>query len=116
MLGDLARDWTLDELAAHANASRASLVRIFQRTAQIPPLAFLAELRLELARRKLSGGGKPIAAIAAQVGYSSESTFSRAFYRRFGHRPGELRADAAASAPPPGSPSAMRDVSVRSSA
>ena len=94
MLDDPARSWTLDDLAARANASRASLVRMFQRTAQLTPLAFLTELRLELARRKLSATDLPVAAIADQVGYGSESTFSRAFHRRFGLRPGEARTGA----------------------
>lgn len=92
MLDDLAKSWTLDELAARANASRASLVRMFQRTAQLAPLEFFAELRLDLARRKLSATALSIAAIADEVGYKSESAFSRAFYRRFGVRPGEARA------------------------
>jgi AraC-like DNA-binding protein len=35
MLDDPARNWTLDELAARANASRASLVRMFQRSVQL---------------------------------------------------------------------------------
>jgi AraC family transcriptional activator of mtrCDE len=91
MLNDPAKCWTLDELAARANASRASLVRMFQRTGQLAPLAFLTELRLELARRKLSTTGLSVAAIAGEVGYKSESAFSRAFHRRFGLRPGEAR-------------------------
>lgn len=94
MVDDPAKGWTLDELAARANASRASLVRMFQRTAQQTPLAFLAELRLDLARRKLSATALPVAEIADLVGYKSESAFSRAFHRRFGMRPGEARAGA----------------------
>jgi len=81
----------LDDLAARANASRASLVRMFRRAAQRSPFALLAELRLELARRKLSGSAAAVAAIAAEVGYQSDSAFSRAFHRRFGVRPGEAR-------------------------
>jgi len=98
MLNDPAKSWTLDELASRANASRASLVRMFQRTARLAPLGFLAELRLKLAQRKLSATNLSVAAIADQVGYKSESAFSRAFYRRFGVRPGEARACAARSA------------------
>jgi AraC family transcriptional activator of mtrCDE len=94
MVDDPARNWTLDELAAHANASRASLVRMFRRTARQSPLSFLTELRLELARRKLSATALPVIAIAGEVGYKSESAFSRAFHRRFGVRPGETRAGA----------------------
>jgi AraC family transcriptional regulator, activator of mtrCDE len=91
MLSDPRRDWTLDELAACSNASRASLVRMFGRSGQPAPLAFLTELRLELARRKLSVTAQSVAAIADEVGYRSESAFSRAFHRRFGLRPGEAR-------------------------
>jgi AraC family transcriptional activator of mtrCDE len=91
MLDALDRPWTLDELAAHAGASRATLVRLFQKTAGMAPLAFLAELRLGLARAKLLAGAEPLAGIAADVGYQSESAFSRAFQRRYGMRPGEVR-------------------------
>lgn len=101
MLDDPARSWTLDELAACAHASRASLVRMFRKSTRQSPLAFLADLRLELARRKLSATALPVAKIADEVGYRSESAFSRAFHRRFGIRPGELRATASQSSPPP---------------
>jgi AraC family transcriptional regulator, activator of mtrCDE len=97
MLDNPTKGWTLNELAACANTSRATLVRTFQRTAQLAPLAFLAELRLELARRMLSTTALPLAAIAGEVGYESESAFSRAFYRRYGLRPGEARDGAARS-------------------
>ena len=56
------------------------------------PLEFLTELRLELARRKLKTTDLGLADIAAEAGYQSESSFSRAFKRRFGHPPGALRA------------------------
>ena len=94
MLNDPARAWTLEEIAYCANASRASLVRMFRDAAQRSPVSFLAELRLELARRRLSTTTLPVAAIASEVGYESESGFSRAFYRYFGVRPGGARADA----------------------
>jgi AraC family transcriptional activator of mtrCDE len=97
MVNDPARSWTLDELAECANASRASLVRMFRGIVQQSPVAFLAELRLELARRKLSATALPVAAIAGEVGYKSESAFSRAFHRRFGVRPGEMSTGAPAS-------------------
>ena len=91
MIDDPARSWTLDELASRANASRASLVRMFRETAQQSPIAFLAALRLELARRRLATTSLSVAAIADETGYKSESAFSRAFHRRFRVRPGEAR-------------------------
>jgi AraC family transcriptional regulator, activator of mtrCDE len=92
MLEEPARNWSLNELATRANASRASFVRMFRGVAQRPPLEFLTELRLELARRKLKTTGLALADIAAEAGYQSESSFSRAFKRRFGRPPGALRA------------------------
>jgi AraC family transcriptional activator of mtrCDE len=104
MLGDLSEPWTLDALAARANASRASLVRMFQKLAHRAPLEFLSELRLELARRKLATSRLPLGEIAAGIGYQSESAFSRAYRRRFGVPPGEARASAEkrSRAPVPG--------------
>jgi AraC family transcriptional activator of mtrCDE len=99
MLDDPARNWTLDELAACAHASRASVVRMFRRGTQQSPLAYLADLRLELAQRKLSATSLPVATIAVEVGYKSESAFSRAFQRRFGMRPGEVRAAVSRTVP-----------------
>jgi AraC family transcriptional activator of mtrCDE len=91
MVNEPGRAWTLDELAGLANASRASLVRIFQKTAQVAPLAFLSEVRLELARRKLAASIQSLAEIAAETGYQSESAFSRAFHQRYGIRPDKAR-------------------------
>lgn len=96
MLKEPARDWSLDELAASAAASRATLVRAFRKAADIAPLAFLAELRLGLARQKLLAGSDPIGQIAEDVGYQSEAALSRAFNRHFGVRPGSLRKSAPA--------------------
>jgi transcriptional regulator GlxA family with amidase domain len=48
----------------------------------MPPLEFLSELPLELARAGTSS--LPLGEIAAEIGSQSESTFSRAFRRRFG--------------------------------
>jgi len=91
ILEDPAKSWTLDALAAKANASRATLVRLFQKTTGMAPLEFLTELRLGLARNKLANTHLPLAEIAAEIGYQSESAFSRAFSRRFGQPPGEAR-------------------------
>jgi AraC family transcriptional regulator, activator of mtrCDE len=93
MLRDPSHEWTLDEFAARAAKSRATLVRSFCRIAGVPPLTFLTELRLAFARRRLATTGDPIAQIAAGVGYQSEAALSRAFHRRFGVRPGKFRID-----------------------
>ena len=91
ILGDLARDWTLDEMAAVAIASRATLVRAFQKRASVAPMTFLSDLRLAVARKRLAGTSDPIAKIADEVGYASESALSKAIMRKYGMRPGALR-------------------------
>lgn len=91
MVREPAHDWTLDGLAHHAMMSRATLVRAFRAAAGIAPLAFLADLRLSLARQRLQRGHGSIGEIAADVGYQSEAAFSRAMLRRYGVRPGALR-------------------------
>ena len=91
MLRAPSHDWTLDALAAEAHVSRASLVRIFRKTAGVAPLAFLTDLRLGLARQRLASTEASIARVAAEVGYQSESAFARAFHRRFKTTPGKIR-------------------------
>jgi AraC family transcriptional activator of mtrCDE len=98
MLADPARHWTLDELAEHAMTSRATLVRLFRAACGRAPLAFLAHLRLSLARNRLRAGSQPIAAIAGDVGYESETAFSRAYARHFAIAPGADRKHQAAGA------------------
>ena len=92
MLRAPAHPWTLDELAAEAHVSRATLVRIFRREGDIPPLGLLSELRLGLARYRLGSTAGTLAQVAAAVGYDSESAFARAFRKRYGISPGRLRA------------------------
>jgi AraC family transcriptional regulator, activator of mtrCDE len=103
MLTAPAQSWTLDALAAEARVSRATLVRIFRQAAGLAPLAFLSELRLELARHRLASTKLSLAKLAADVGYESESSFARAFRRRFGVSPGRSRTaalDDVVNAPP----------------
>jgi AraC family transcriptional regulator, activator of mtrCDE len=91
MLEDPGRVWTLDDIAAKANMSRATLVREFRKQAETTPLAFLTELRLCLARHSLANSNQSLGEIAENVGYQSQSAFSRAFQRHFHISPGEAR-------------------------
>ena len=91
MLEEPGRDWHLDDLASVANSSRANLVRDFRRLAAMTPIGFLTDLRLTLARHRLAASARPLGEIAEEAGYQSVSAFSRAFQRRFGRAPGEIR-------------------------
>ncbi|MGE8127971.1 cupin domain-containing protein [Methylobacterium sp. NPDC080182] len=97
MVRDPVHPWTLDELAATAAASRASLVRAFRAAAGVAPLEFLTDLRLGLAHHRLRTETVPLDRLAAEVGYQSAPALSRAFLRKYGIRPGQARQ---AEAPP----------------
>ena len=91
MMDQPARPWSLDEIAAVAKTSRATLVRDFRHLAKTTPFGVLAELRLGIARHSLLASDRSLADIAADVGYQSQSAFSRAFQRRFRRSPSEVR-------------------------
>ncbi|MDQ1079616.1 AraC family transcriptional regulator [Pseudoroseomonas cervicalis] len=95
--GDLAHPWTVGELAARTGMSRSAFAALFTRKVGRPPLDYLAQWRMLLARRLLDQGGLPVSEIAARVGYASPSAFGHAFSRRLGHTPrrGALPAEAA---------------------
>ncbi len=87
--------WTLDTLAATVNVSRATLARRFTHQVGQPPLTYLTHWRLNLAAHQLRDTTTPVAAIAHQVGYTSEYAFNRAFTRHHGNPPGRYRHNAA---------------------
>ncbi|MGW0249770.1 AraC family transcriptional regulator [Nocardia goodfellowii] len=88
---DLARQWTIPELAAVAGMSRATLTRRFTALVERAPLAYLTWWRLTTAARLLRDTDATLAAIADQVGYTSEYAFAAAFKRQHGLAPGRFR-------------------------
>jgi AraC-like DNA-binding protein len=71
--------------------SRAVFARRFTSLVGEAPLAYLTRWRLSLAAQRLRDTDLPIAALAGQVGYGSEYSFSRAFTRFHGQPPGRYR-------------------------
>lgn len=67
-LGDLARRWTVPELARRVGLSRAAFCRRFRAAAGAPPERALTELRMRRAAELLATTELGLAAIAAQVG------------------------------------------------
>jgi len=83
---DVARPWTLDVLADAAAMSRSAFSKRFKSLVGVAPLDYLLRWRMRLACDRLRRGAT-VSAIAAQVGYSSESAFGHAFKRVYGHAP-----------------------------
>ncbi|HEY3317070.1 MAG TPA: AraC family transcriptional regulator [Coriobacteriia bacterium] len=88
---------SLDELAAEAGMSRYHFLRVFQHAAGLPPHAFQAQLRVEIAKQLLAGG-EPIARVAAEVGFADQSHFTRVFREFTGATPRQYQASARESA------------------
>ena len=86
-----AHDWDVTALARRCGSSRATLARKFKAQVGQPPLAYLTQLRMDLAARRLATSHDVLAVVAASVGYSSEFAFSRAFRRAFGTSPAMFR-------------------------
>jgi transcriptional regulator GlxA family with amidase domain len=88
---DPARAWRVPELAKLAGASRATFARLFHAATGTSPKRWLAARRLAHAATLLSATESTLAEIAAQVGYVSEFSLSRAFKRRYGIAPAHYR-------------------------
>jgi AraC-like DNA-binding protein len=87
---DPSRNWSLEEFAKKAGMSRTSLAVRFREMMGVPPLAYLTQWRMYLARRELRAGAS-ISEAATAVGYASESAFSSAFKRVMDIAPGRYR-------------------------
>lgn len=89
---DLARDWTLADLAALANTSEEHLRRLCQKNLGRSPGKQLATLRIAQAAHLLATTTDKIEAIAHGVGYVNPFAFSNTFKRLTGFRPSAYRA------------------------
>lgn len=81
------KKWELAELARTAGMSRSVFAERFRRVAGSPPLTYLARWRMILAQRALHDPDVRVKALAADLGYGSESAFSIAFKREVGQSP-----------------------------
>jgi AraC-like DNA-binding protein len=83
--------WTVDELANEANLSRSGFAARFKTRVGATPQAYLQRYRFSKAVQLLQTTDAKIHEVARQVGYDSESSFSKAFKRRIGRSPGAYR-------------------------
>jgi AraC-like DNA-binding protein len=93
---EVARDWTIHELAAAAALSRSAFFDRFTRTVGLAPMEYLLAWRMALAKELLRRGGMSVSAVAGRVGYGSTSTFSTAFSRHVGQSPSRWASSGAA--------------------
>lgn len=84
--------WRLDELARTAAMSRTSFAERFRAVSGVPPLTYLSNWRMQLARHALRDSETRVGPLAFRLGYTSESAFSNAFKREVGMSPLRYRA------------------------
>ncbi len=86
------RPLTVAAIARRCSVTARTLETIFSEAIGETPGAYYLRLRLNAARRLVLDTAEPMAAIAARTGFSSASSFSRAFSRAFGKPPARMRA------------------------
>ena len=83
--------WTLEKLARAAGTSRSVLAERFQHLVGSSPMQYLTQWRMLLAANFLCHSNVPLARIAEDVGYRTDTAFIRAFRREFGSPPATWR-------------------------
>jgi AraC family transcriptional regulator len=73
------RELALEEIASAAYLSEYHFARLFKQITGVTPHVYLANVRLEHARRLLSETSLSISQIAIRVGYHSQSHFTKIF-------------------------------------
>jgi AraC-like DNA-binding protein len=88
MHDQVARSWTVTQLAQIATLSRSAFFERFTRIVGLPPMEYLLAWRMALAKDLLRRRELALTEVAECVGYGSASTFSTAFRRYVGEPPG----------------------------
>ncbi len=93
LASDLARRWTLAEIAAELRGSPVYLTQVFQQVEGLPLYRY--QLRLRLARAlDLLAGYDDLTTLGLDLGFSSHSHFSAAFRQAYGRSPSEFKRSA----------------------
>lgn len=90
LASDLARRWTLTEIASEVRGSPVYLTQVFQQVEGVPLYRY--HLRLRLARAlDLLAQYDDLTALSLDLGFSSHSHFSATFREAYGRSPSEFR-------------------------
>ena len=90
LTSNLARRWTLAEIAAEVGGSPVYLTQVFRQVEGVPLYRY--QLRLRLAKAlDLMGEREDLSALSHELGFSSHSHFTAAFRQTYGRSPTEFR-------------------------
>ncbi|HEY5899099.1 MAG TPA: AraC family transcriptional regulator [Burkholderiales bacterium] len=85
------KELNMDELASQVGLSRSRFYDLFQLCTGFSPRTYLDMLCVETAISRLSYGRGKIAEVAAELGFSAQSNFTRFFLNQVGVPPSEYR-------------------------
>jgi len=83
--------WPVERMAATAQLSVSALHALFRRELDIPPQAWLSELRLRRVMNALAQSDIPVAQLATSGGWSDQTALTRAMRRATGLTPAAYR-------------------------
>lgn len=81
----------IDELAFLCNMSTSTFKRRFTEVFATSPKEYFTAARMQRAKQLLAMG-KTVAGVSNDLGYTTQSLFSTAFKKYYGHPPGQVRA------------------------
>ena len=84
---DIRRNWSVASLASEASMSRSIFSERFTSLVGQPPMTYVLNWRIAVARDALTHGGRSLNEVADATGYASASAFSTAFTRTVGLPP-----------------------------
>ena len=83
--------WSVEALADIAHVSRSMFSERFMSAVGVPPARYLSRWRMHLASIWLRNNRRTVSEVAAELGYESDASFSRAFKRYTGLPPSAVR-------------------------
>jgi AraC-like DNA-binding protein len=90
---NIRRKWSVASLASVASMSRSIFSERFTSLVGQPPMTYVLNWRIAVARDALRRGGRSLNEVADATGYASASAFSTAFTRTVGLAPGRYARD-----------------------
>lgn len=90
LASDLARRWTLAEVATQVRVSPVYLTQVFQQVEGVPLYRYQLQLRLARAL-DLVAQCDDLTSLGLDLGFSSHSHFTAAFRQTYGHSPSRFR-------------------------
>ena len=91
MAGNLATDLSVEALAERCAMSPRNFARRFVEAMNVAPAKYVQSLRVDAARRMLTGGDMPVERIAERCGFASAEAMRLSFKRRLAIRPSDFR-------------------------